>query len=305
MGDVVNLFEYSVKQKTYEVCGVKIGGDPGLVPTVMVGSMFYNGHKVVEDPAKGFFDKELAENQIRKAEDMSDSTGLPTMVDLVAENAVAAGRYLEFMVDTTEMPIFLDVVDEYAMVESLQYALDHGMIDRIILNSLNPHTGKQLYEKVKETGCKSAVLLLYSMKYLLSSNKDGLLEEMVPRAEEAGVENILIDTVVLDIPTLGLTSKAIDLLKGRYGYPCGCGAHNAVSSWKRLREKYCAKAVTTVIGVTSALPVAAGGDFVFYGPMRNAEEVYPSIAMIDAAYSQLLIEKKVRLGRDHPRYRIG
>jgi tetrahydromethanopterin S-methyltransferase subunit H len=299
------VFEYSVKQKTYEVCGVKIGGDPGLVPTVMVGSMFYNGHKVVEDPAEGLFDERIAESQIRRAEEMSDATGLPTAVDLVAENVVAAGRYLEFMVDATEIPIFLDVVDEGAMVEALQYASDQGVIDRIVVNSLNPHTGGWVYEKVKEVGCGSAVLLLYSMQYLLSSNKDGLLEEMVPRAEEAGVENILVDTVVLDIPTLGLTANAIDRIKDRYGYPCGCGAHNAVSSWKRLREKYCAKAVTTVIGVTSALPIAAGADFVFYGPMRNAEEVYPSIAMIDAAYSQLLIEKKVRLGRDHPRYRIG
>jgi len=299
------VFEYSVKQKTYDVCGVKIGGDPGLVPTVMVGSMFYNGHMIVENPAEGLFDEVRAESQLRRAEEMSDATGLSTMVDLVAENAVAAGRYLDFIVEVTEMPIFLDVVDEAAQVEALQYASDQGMMDRIILNSLNPHSGERVYEKVKEAGCRNAVLLLYSMQYILSSNKDALLKGMVAKAEAAGVENILVDTVVIDIPTLGLAAKAIDGIKDRYGYPCGCGAHNAVSSWKRLREKYCAKAVTTVIGVTSALPVAAGADFVFYGPMRNAEEVYPSIAMIDAAYSQLVMEKRVRPGKEHPRYRIG
>jgi tetrahydromethanopterin S-methyltransferase subunit H len=299
------VFEYSVKQKTYDVCGIKIGGDPGLVPTVMVGSMFYKGHMIVENPAEGLFDEVRAESQLRRAEEMSDATGLPTMVDLVAENAVAAGRYLDFMVEVTEMPIFLDVVDEAAQVEALQYASDQGMMDRIILNSLNPHSGERVYEKVKEVGCRNAVLLLYSMQYILSSNKDALLKGMVAKAEAAGVENILVDTVVIDIPTLGLAAKAIDRIKGRYGYPCGCGAHNAVSSWKRLKEKYCAKAVTTVIGVTSALPVAAGADFVFYGPMRNAEEVYPSIAMIDAAYSQLVMEKRVRPGKEHPRYRIG
>lgn len=299
------MFEYSVKQKTYNICGVKIGGDPGLIPTVMVGSMFYNGHVIVENPAEGLFDEVRAESQLRRAEEMSDATGLPTMVDLVAENAVAAGRYLDFMVEVTEMPIFLDVVDEAAQVEALQYVSDQGMMDRIILNSLSPHSGERVYEKVKEVECRNAVLLLYSMQYILSSNKDALLKGMVARAEAAGVKNILVDTVVIDIPTLGLATNAIDRIKDMYGYPCGCGAHNAISSWKRLREKYCAKAVTTVIGVTSALPVAAGADFVFYGPMRNAEEVYPSIAMIDAAYSQLVMEKRVKLGKEHPRYRIG
>ena len=299
------MFDFSAKQKTYEISGVKIGGDPGLAPTVMVGSMFHNGHTVVEDPAEGVFDRAKAESQLRKAEEMSDTTGLPTIVDLVAENAVAAGKYLDFMADTTEMPIFLDVVSEDAMVTSIQYAHDHGMLERIIVNSLNPHTGEQVYQKIKEVGCRSAVLLLHSTKYMLSSNKDDLLNELVPKASEAGIENILVDTVVLDIPTLGLAVKAIHHIKDVYGYPCGCGAHNAIASWKRLREKYSNNAVTTVIGVTNALPVAVGADFVFYGPIKHAEAVYPSVAMIDAAYSQQVMEKRIRLEKDHPRYRIG
>jgi len=299
------VFDFSAKQKTYEISGVKIGGDPGLIPTVMVGSMFHNGHTVVENPTEGVFDRAEAESQLRKAEEMSDSTGLPTIVDLVAENAVAAGRYLDFMVDTTEMPIFLDVVSEDAMVTSIQYAHDHGMLERIIVNSLNPHTGTQVYQKIKEVGCKSAVLLLHSTKYMLSSNKDDLLNELIPKASEAGIENILVDTVVLDIPTLGLASKAIHHIKDVYGYPCGCGAHNAIASWKRLRKKYSNNAVTTVIGVTNALPIAVGADFVFYGPIKHADAVYPSVAMIDAAYSQQVMEKRIRLERDHPRYKIG
>jgi tetrahydromethanopterin S-methyltransferase subunit H len=63
--------------------------------------------------------------------------------------------------------------------------------------------------------------------------------------------------------------------------------------------------VTTALGVTNALPIAAGADFVFYGPMRNAEAIYPSIAMINVAYSQLVMEHRIRLGKDHPRYKIG
>ena len=294
-----------MKQKTYEISGVKIGGDPGLAPTVMVGSMFYNGHTVVENPAEGVFDRVQAESQLRKAEEMSDLTGLPTIVDLVAENAVAAGNYLDFMADASEMPIFLDVVSEEEMATSIQYAHDQGMLDRIIVNSLNPHTGDEVYQKIKEVGCKSAVLLLHSTKYMLSSNKDDLLNELIPKASEAGIENILVDTVVLDIPTLGLAVKAIHHIKDVYGYPCGCGAHNAIASWKRLREKYSNNAVTTVIGVTNALPVAVGADFVFYGPIKNADAVYPSVAMIDAAYSQLVMEKRIRIERDHPRYKIG
>lgn len=299
------MFDYQVNQKTYEISGIKIGGIPGLSPTVMVGSMFYNGHTVVESAANGIFNKTEAESQLRKAEEISDMTGLPTMVDLIAENSQAAATYLDFMVDATDLPILLDIVSESAQIESLDYAYEQGMMKRIIFNSLNPHSKEDIYKKLKEVQCKNAILLLHSTRYILSSNKDALLQEMIPKAQESGISNILIDTVVIDIPTLGLAAKAIDHIKNKYGYPCGCGAHNALSSWKRLHEKYCTKAVTTVLGVINALPIAVGADFVFYGPIRNAESIYPSIAMIDAAYSQQLLEKRIRVDKNHPRYKIG
>lgn len=299
------MFDYGVDQKTYEIFGVKIGGVPGLAPTVMVGSMFYKGHGIVEDPVNGLFDLVEAEKQIRVAEEMTDKTGLPSMLDLVAENSKAACRYMDFVVDASKMPIMLDVIAEEDQLSVLQYASDVGVMDRIIFNSLNPETSERVYAKITEVGCTSATLLLHSSRYVLSSNKDALLDEMAPKAVQAGVDKILVDTVVLDIPTLGLAVKAINRIKDRYGYPCGCGAHNAISSWKNLRKKYTPNAVTTALGVTNALPIAAGADFVFYGPMRNAEAVYPSIAMIDAAYSQLVMEQRIRLGKDHPRYKIG
>jgi len=59
------------------------------------------------------------------------------------------------------------------------------------------------------------------------------------------------------------------------------------------------------IGVVNALPVAVGADYVIYGPLKNAETVYPAVAMIDAAYSQQMIEKRIRPSRNHPRFRIG
>ncbi len=299
------MFDYSVKQKTYEIHGVKIGGEPGEVPTVMVGSMFYNRDKNVKDASKGIFDKAESLKQIRGAEEMTEVVGLPSVIDLIAENSGAARNFLDFVVESTEMPIFLDVVSEKEQAETLRYAAEIGVIDRIILNSLNPHTGEGLYEAINDSKLKSAVLLAHSTRYILNSNKAPLIEELVPKAEAAGIENIIIDTAVLDIPTLGITAKAIDLIKDKYGYPCGCGAHNALSSWKRLKEKYTLDAQTMVKGVIDAIPTIIGADFVLFGPLKNASSHYPAVAMVDAAYSQLMMEKKVRPSKSHPRYRIG
>ena len=299
------MFEFEAEQKTYEIHGVKIGGQPGEVPTVMIGSLFYKGHRIVEDPGRGVFDGEEAERLITTVEEQTDKTGLPSMIDLVAENARAVERYLDFVTGVTDMPVLLDLPSEKEQVESLQYAHDQGVMDRIVLNSLNPHTKDQVYQKLKDVRCENAMLLLYSSRSLLSSDKSSVLEELLPRAREAGIGNVLVDTVVIDIPTLGLASKAVYRIKDQYGYPTGCGAHNAIPAWRGLRKKFVRRAVTASLGVVNALPVAQGADFVFFGPIENAEVIYPSVALVDTAYSQLIMEKGGRIGREHPRYRIG
>jgi tetrahydromethanopterin S-methyltransferase subunit H len=299
------MFNYSVNQKTYNINGIKIGGEPGEVPTLMVGSMFYNGDRNVSNPAKGIFDKVRSLKQIRAAEEISELTGLSTMIDLVAETAEAACKYLDFLVESTETPIFMDVLSENAQAETLHYASEIGVINRIVLNSLSPHSGKAIYEAIKDTNLRSAVILAHSTKYVLSTNKEPIVEELVPRASRAGIKHFLIDTAVLDIPTLGISAKAINRIKDKYGYPSGCGAHNALSSWRRLKEKYSIDAQTMVRGVINAIPTIIGADFVLFGPLKGASMYYPAVAMVDAAYSQLMMEKRVRPDKDHPRYKIG
>ena len=299
------MFEFESKQKTYNIYGVTIGGLPGENPTVMIGSLFYSGQKIVKDEKEGIFDEKQAEMIIKDAEEQTDKTGLPSMIDLVAQTVKAAEKYLDFVAEKTEMPILLDCPSEEVCIEALQYAKDQGIMKRIVVNSLTPHTTEKLYQKLKEVNCESAVLLLYSTQALVSSDKRLVLEKLVSKAEAVGIKNILIDTVVLDIATLGLATKAIYQIKNLYGYPTGCGAHNAIATWKGLKKKFVKKAAIVSLGVANALPVALGADFVLYGPMENAKYIYPSIALIDAAYSQLLMERGKRVHRVHPRYRIG
>ena len=299
------MLDYSVEQKVYDIHGVKIGGIRGENPPVMVGSMFYKGHKIVDDPNKGTYIREKAEKVIQKVEETCEMTGLHAMIDLVAVNRLAAGKFIDFVVDATEMPIFLDVLDDDAMIESLDYCSEIGVMDRIIINSLNPHSKYKVYEKISEVNCKSAVLLMYSNETLLTSDKSSLLDEMLPKANQVGLENLVVDTAVVDIPTLALASKAIHRIKDQYGLPSGCGAHNSIASWKKLKTKYTKKAASSAVTIANALPVALGADFILYGAADSAPTIFPSVALIEAAFSQLAMENGKRPGKGHPRYQIG
>ena len=50
------MFETESGQKVAEIGNIKIGGETSEYPFVLIGSVFYHGHKVVKDERTGEFE---------------------------------------------------------------------------------------------------------------------------------------------------------------------------------------------------------------------------------------------------------
>lgn len=73
-------------------------------------------------------------------------------------------------------------------------------------------------------------------------------------------------------------------IKQQTGLPCGCAPANAMYTWLRKRRFQTPEFQACSASVL-ALPLFAGADFLFYGPMENASWVYPSVGVMDAMIS--------------------
>jgi len=298
------MFRFEREQMVFEISGVRVGGQPGENPTVVIGSIFYRGDKTSDESGK--VDKEAAQALIAKYEEVCDKVGLPCMLDVVCTRAENARKRLEFAADATKMPILIDYINDEAAVSALEAARELGIIDRVLLNSFNPETKGHVYQKAREVGLRAGVALTYSSRAVISyKERVRLLESLIPKMKEAGVEKILIDTVVMDLVTLGLACRAIYEVKSRYGYPCGCGAHNAIAMWRSLKQRKDRVLMAACSAVANALPVAVGADFVLFGPISDAELMVPAIAIVSASYGQVLMEDGKRPPPSHPRFRIS
>ena len=305
------MFDYAVPQKTFTIDNTKVGGIPAQNPTVLVGSIFYQGDKLVLDN-EGGFDKVGVDSVLAQHAEIKDKTGMPSMLDVVGPSPDIMRSYLEFLVDRTDVPFLIDGAGSTeAGLAGLQYAKDQGFLDRCVYNSLLPEASEDEKLQLKQIGVKSALLLTYgdSMKLVSSSQyRVDVARELIATAESLGIVNLLIDTVVLDIPTLGLATKAIHLVKNTLGYPAGCGAHNSVDKWKGLKAKFDKKQLKLpALAVSNVIPVAMGADFVLYGPIQHAKLIFPLIGFTNTAYIQVLREQGIRISKDqvHPRWMIG
>ncbi len=301
------MFNYSTEQKVLEIGNTKIGGYPGKNPTVMIPSIFYTKDELVLNAEKGEFDKPKAESMLNMLEELSDKTGLPTMLDVIATSCIAIDEYLRFLADATDFPLLIDGSDSAEVnATGIMGAKEAGFLDRVVLNSITPSSEIELYQVIRNSGLQSALILTFNAKSMISYTKRvEVADKLIKISQDAGISKIMFDTGVMDIPTLGIACKAQHLLKDKYGYPVGNGAHNAISTWKGLVPKFGIDAKTPAMVGSNLMPVSLGADFVLIGPAKNAPVIYPSVAMVDAALSGILIENRELPEKPHPRFLIS
>ncbi len=291
--------------KTFEIGNVKIGGNHGQVPTVLIGSIFYNKHYIVKDEIKGEFDRQEAERLIKQQEEFSDKTGNPHMIDVVGATTEALNRHVDFVASVTKAPILLDGISAGVRMQSLDHIRDVGLIDRVVYNSITPDYKQDELDKIQQVGLKSSILLAFNSREFTSQGRIKAVKQILPLAQNAGIEKPMIDTVVLDIPSLGMACRAIHELSTEFGLPTGSGAHNAVGTWKGLKKKMGKQAKDPSMAAACAITIAAGANFVLYGPIEFADYMFPTLALVDAAYAQMSIEQGRMPDRQHPIFKIA
>ncbi len=256
---------------------------PDFSRVVLIGSIFYSRHKIVEDHNKGIFDTEKAAELIAKQEELSDSYGIEGILDVVAETREAIVKYLEFVADATDKPFILDGYLE-ARLEGIKYVKDQGISDRVIYNSINPINTKEEIEALKNSEIKNAVVFDYDPSYTSPSRRilllsgDGRKEGLIPRARKLGIENVMIDVVPTDIKSLGEVIETLLLVKSTYPFPAGCGPAN-VSYYMAdyLKEEFDTKILVSSVDSVAQL----FSDFIFYGPIERAEIAFQSAYIIE------------------------
>jgi len=278
------MFRFKTKQKIFQVGTVKFGGNRGENPVVLIGSIFYKGHKIVEDERKGVFDKEAAEKLINEQDELSDKSGIPAILDVVGLSEEAIRRYIDFIADITDKPFLIDSSNPQTKIAGIKYAKEIGLERKIIYNSVSEVSKDIEFKAIAETNINSAVILAYTRNVVSSRARVEVVEKLLSRAEKIGVTKPLIDTFVIDIPSLGAACKATIEIKNRYGLPCGCGAHNAVATWVGVKKLFGKDGRKASIVAANIMPVIMCSDFVLYGPVEDCKYMFPAVYAIESTY---------------------
>ncbi|MDK2383649.1 MAG: tetrahydromethanopterin S-methyltransferase subunit H, partial [Candidatus Korarchaeota archaeon] len=166
--------------------------------------------------------------------------------------------------------------------------------------------GPEELEAIREAGIGAAVLLAFDPRRphesLDPEARLRILGGLLEKASAAGVENVLVDAVVLDPGSIALSAAAVSMVRRRLGLPAGCAPANALGPVSK--KTHTPLEVAGIHGGTAAMLRAMGADFIMYGPLRRIKYVAPAAAVVDAYLGYLALRRGERIPRSHPTRRI-
>src|SRR3989304_8281861 len=121
-------FKFKTEQKIYDIAKVKVGGQPGELPTFIIGSIFWLGQKMVQDANKGIFDAKEAEPIINTMQVQSDITGVPFAFDIVGTTEEAFSKYIDFVAKHSDAPLMLDAMSPKTRMAAADMAKKMGRV---------------------------------------------------------------------------------------------------------------------------------------------------------------------------------
>jgi len=303
------MFRFEKEQKIINAGGIKLGGQPGELPTALTATIFYIGHKIVTDKKQGIFDKERAEALINRMDELSDMTTNPFILDVVGTSVPAFQNYITFISEVTEAPIQIDAISPRLRIESIKWAKEVGLSDRLINNSIYRGVKEKELQNLKDCGVKASIILCDNPTDDTVQGKLDVLPGILELSDQAGIEGALIDTAMPAWGVgVGAGLRSIYVIKEKYGDrgAVGTGIGNVSDTLGWVKGNFSKDVKKATDAAQNAILPMIGADWIMFGPIEFAEFVFPTIAVIDTYILTATAELGTRPAEEgqHPLFKL-
>ncbi len=299
-------FKFNTKQNIYTVGKAKVGGQPGELPTFLIGSIFWLGQKMVQDANKGIFDAKAAEDIINTMQTQSDITGVQFAFDIVGTTDMAFEKYIDFVAKHSDAPLMLDAMSPKTRMTAATIAKKMGLADRCLYNSVYKGVTDAELANLKESGVKMSIVLADDPKDTTMEGKMKVIQEALALAEKGGITKPLIDTAIPAFaPDMGTAVRTIPIMKEKYGHPVGLGSGNVVTTMGWVKANVAKEFRPGCRTSTNSIMQTVGANWLMIGPAEQAEWIFPAVAITDTYIASAAGDLGTRpIDETHPIYKM-
>jgi len=227
--------------------------------------------------------------------ELSKKTANPAIPDFFIKKEEYITKIIDFIQKNIpkNKPFSIDIIEPELKIKTLKQLHTKKLLSRTIYNSIHIGTTPEEEKTLKKYTPKAAIIVAFNPKDKSPDGKIEILENganltktgLLEKTKKIGIKKILIDTAAMAPgDNSGAAIAAIPVIKEEYGLPTGCAIHNVVEKTQWLKQF---KKEKNTVDASSNINIPLfGGDFAIYGPIKNSEKVFPTIAWQDILISE-------------------
>ena len=302
------MFTIKREQKICQIGPWKVGGQPGDNPPLLIASMFHKGDRIKGRRKWGDFDHNKAASYIKRQEELSEQTGIPSLTAMVANSADEMKGYVDFFIEHSDKPFAIDMMMQDPRIEAAKYVAELGLLDRLVYNTISPWDKNiaEEVEQLKDLGVKHVVVQVFDDQDPTPQGRVNCFRKLMDDIGEDTFETILVDTAALNLPAISFSAAASRMIKETFGLPSGMASSNGTFMWKEAREMWGREGFSSMNVAAQAAATMFWCDFIFYGPEVIAPRIFPAVVSATLMLATFVYSETGRLpsNPNHPVYKF-
>ena len=288
-------------EKDYlEYQNIKLGFGSFKYPPVLIGTMFYQGQRLIDNTDVSKFNKEKALKRIEKHIQLSNQYKIPGLIEISADTPDAMINYLEFYLDNFKPPFVLGGTLD-ARISGVAYLYEQGYkSEDFIYNAISNLKNQRELDLFKKYEIKSAVILILASPNMTSTQRFSYITDknqpnnvsLFEGLKRVDVKHIWVDGGVVNLESLIHILETQKIISTSLKVPVGTAPNLFLFKYSspRLNLKF-----HTRYRRSSIMFIASWySNFIFYGPIEDATECFASAAQ-SFEFKKLCEERKVNL----------
>lgn len=278
-----------------------LGGQLGMNPTILFGTIFFEGQTLLMDSETGTFNEDMAKKQISDNAGAGKSVSVPVFIDVVADTEAAIKKQIDFTANQFDIPFLVDGSDSDVRIAGLKQAYQSNALQKTVYNSIGVDSPDEELEAVINHPPAAIIVSAIDTSNYGTDSAIGILYEIKKKLPQNLHKKLLLDIGFLDEASVKMACQIGKEVREDTGLPVGGAPCNGLQMWDALRSRSNAD-FTVCLASTLGFCAAFGMDFLFAGPLRFIRHIAPAQGAVDIynRYDLMINNRNLSLADNHP-----
>lgn len=278
-----------------------LGGQLDLHPTVLFGTIFFEGQTLLSDSETGAFNEDMAKRLIKMNFEAGERISVPVFLDVVADTEAAIKNQIGFTANQFDIPFLVDGSDSDVRLAGLEQASRAEALGRTVYNSVGVDSPQEeLAAIIRHPPAAVIVSAIDTSDYGVASALD-IVKAIKTRLPREFHQKLLLDIGFLDEASVKMACRIGQEVRAATGLPVGGAPCNGLQMWDALKSGGDPDLVVSLAS-TLGYCTAFGMDFLFAGPLRFIRHIAPAQGAVDIynRYDLMAKNRHISFTAAHP-----